>query len=69
MISFTNSEKVYMFTYFVLSNKNSVEAVRMYNNTYPDRIQSTRTYFHKLEHKLREYEAFLKPKRSVPSYK
>jgi len=42
----------------------------MYNNTYPDCIQSTRTYFHKLEHNLRveyhEYGAFLKPKRNVP---
>jgi len=32
-------------------------------NTY--RIQSMQTYFHKLEHNLREYGAFLKPKRSV----
>jgi len=38
----------------------------MHNNTYTDRIQSTRTYFHKLEHNLREYGAFLKSKRSVP---
>jgi len=55
-----------MFTCFVLCNKNSVEAVRMYNNTYPDRIQPTRTFFHKLKHNVREYGAFLKPKRSVP---
>jgi len=38
----------------------------MYNNMYPDRIQPTQTYFHKLEHNLREYGVFLKPKRSVP---
>jgi len=43
-----------------------VETVRMHNNTYPDRIQSTQTYFHKLKHNLREYGAFLKPKKSVP---
>jgi len=38
----------------------------MYNNTYSDRIQSTRTYFHKFEHNLRKYGAFLKLKTSVP---
>jgi len=38
----------------------------MYNNTYPDRIQPMWTYFHKLEHNLREYGAFFKSKRSVP---
>lgn len=64
-MEFSNSEKVNMFSIFVLCDKNAANAADTYRRAYPQRAQSSRTCFDKLEKNLRDYGSFSNPKRDV----
>lgn len=63
---FTNSEKQDMYDTFVLCDKNTNAAARLYQEKYPNRRQPSRQLFFKLNNSLQHYGAFTKPKREVP---
>jgi Helix-turn-helix domain (DUF4817) len=62
---YENYEKYDMLECYIESNKNSNAAGDLYFNRYPERRQPFRNMFGKLQHNLRNYGSFAKPRTNI----